>query len=59
MKNEDGYLTTPFPGKKDQLVQVIDFIKAQKMLPDDIITHEVDWFYKYSLLLEYICTLLL
>jgi hypothetical protein len=46
IKNEDGYMKLTFQGKEDQLLQVVEYISKQKMLPQSVIAQEVDWFYK-------------
>ena len=43
---DEGYIKLSFPGKKEQLVEVSDYIRQQKMIPDDIVQEEVSWFYK-------------
>ena len=44
-----GYINNSFPGKKDQLHQVCDFVTAKGFIPADLVQHEVNWFYGYGI----------
>ncbi len=40
-----GYLNNSFAGKKEQLLQVCDYVAQKGFLPANLVNHEVNWFY--------------
>ena len=43
--DSSGYINNSFPGKKDQLLKVCEYVLSKGFLPADLVSHEVNWFY--------------
>lgn len=43
--DSSGYLNNSFPGKKDQLLKVCEYVSGKGFIPVELVNHEVNWFY--------------
>lgn len=44
---DSGYDANVFAGKKEQMVQVGDYLDKSGFLPKELVQNEVSWFYGY------------
>lgn len=45
LATDTGYNANVFPGKQEQMIQVVQHLENCGFLPKELVKNEVDWFY--------------